>query len=144
MEPTGWLLASLVALIGLHLLCPVARLIPRPFNYAGALLVAGGLALNLWADRCFHRARTTVKPSETPTSLIAAGPFRFSRHPMYLGMSAVLAGAAVLLGTLAPWAVVAVFVGIMDRCFVPYEERAMRDAFGESYNGYSRRVRRWL
>jgi protein-S-isoprenylcysteine O-methyltransferase Ste14 len=87
---------------------------------------------------------TTIKPSETPTSLVVEGPFRFSRHPMYLGMTAVLIGVAGVLGTLTPWIVVPVFVAAMERVFIRREEAAMQEAFGESYRKYAETVRRWL
>jgi len=143
-EPPTWLLASVAAMVGLHFLWPGMRLIAGPWRLLGALPMLAGLAVNVWADRLFKRAQTTVKPSETPSSFVTDGPFRFSRHPMYLGMAALLAGVAVLLGTLTPWLVAAAFVAAMDRLFIAPEEKAMRGAFGKAYEEYRRTVRRWL
>jgi len=143
-EPPAWLLANVVAMVALGFLFPVIRVIPSPYRYLGILPILAGVAVNVWADGLFKRAKTTVKPSETPTSLIVEGPFRFSRHPMYLGMCAVLAGVAALLGALTPWLVVPPFVAAMEMLFIRSEEKAMRQAFGESYQEYKRRVRRWL
>ncbi len=144
MEPPAWLFVSLIAMLGLHFLLPVIRVIPTAYKYLGILPILGGVAVSIWAEQLFKRAKTAVKPSETPTSLIVEGPFRFSRHPMYLGMSAVLAGVAAVLGTLTPWLVVPVFVGGMEKLFIRSEEKAMHEAFGESYRKYSKTVRRWL
>lgn len=143
-EPLTLLFLSLIAMVGLHFFLPIYRVIPVPFNYIGLPLILAGIILNIWADRLFKKANTTVKPSENPTSLIVEGPFRFSRHPMYLGMAAVLAGAATFLGTVLPWAVLTAFVEIMDRVYISHEEKAMQEQFSEAYEDYRTDVRRWI
>ncbi|MDD5173200.1 MAG: methyltransferase, partial [Patescibacteria group bacterium] len=56
--------------------------------------------MNIWTDNIFKKGKTTVKPHEKPSTLIVSGPFRLSRHPMYLGMAAILFGVSILLGSL--------------------------------------------
>ncbi|MFP4026722.1 MAG: methyltransferase family protein [Candidatus Brocadiia bacterium] len=143
-EPLTLLFLSLIAMVGLHFFLPIYRVIPVPFNYIGLPLILAGIILNIWADRLFKKANTTVKPSENPTSLIVEGPFRFSRHPMYLGMAAVLTGVAMLLGTVLPWAVLTAFVEIVDRVYIRQEEKIMKEQFGDSYETYSEDVGRWI
>jgi protein-S-isoprenylcysteine O-methyltransferase Ste14 len=46
--------------------------------------------LNLVADRQFKLSATTVKPFEASSALLTDGAFRYSRHPMYLGMVGIL------------------------------------------------------
>jgi protein-S-isoprenylcysteine O-methyltransferase Ste14 len=58
------------------------------------------LVLSLLFYFVFTKSKTTVKPHEIPTSLEISGPFRISRHPMYLGMAAILLGVAIVLGSL--------------------------------------------
>jgi protein-S-isoprenylcysteine O-methyltransferase Ste14 len=62
---------------------------------------------------------------------------------MYVGMAAVLAGHAVRRGprALLP---LAAFVAYIDRLQIQPEEQALRARFGEEYNAYCRRVRRWV
>ena len=63
---------------------------------------------------------------------------------MYLGVVTMLSGVAAWFGTL-PFALAAVaFFLVIDRVFCPYEERKLAFGFGESYERYRRRVRRWL
>jgi protein-S-isoprenylcysteine O-methyltransferase Ste14 len=131
-------------MLALHWLLPVAQVVAWPYRLAGAAPVALGLGLNLWADRLFKRAGTTVKPFETSRRLVTGGPYRFSRHPMYVGMTAVLAGVAVGLGSVSPAVVAVAFAVVVDRAFITAEERAMVEAFGNEYEAYRRRVRRWL
>jgi protein-S-isoprenylcysteine O-methyltransferase Ste14 len=117
---------------------------PTPWNLAGLLPLAAGVWINLLADQALRRAGTTVKPFEKPSALLTDGAFRFSRHPMYLGFVLVLIGVAALLRSLTPWIVVPVFGAWMEVAFVRYEESALARAFGEEWDQYKTRVRRWL
>jgi len=63
---------------------------------------------------------------------------------MYLGMIAVIAGVAVLLGTATPMLVLPMFAGVLGLKFVPAEEKRMALTFGENWEAYARRVRKWL
>ncbi len=88
--PTTYLLISLALTIGLNSIFPIKRIIHSPNTYMGVIFILFGVLINVWADNLFKKSRTTVKPHETPTSLEVSGPFRISRHPMYLGMCAYI------------------------------------------------------
>ena len=141
--PPAYLLLSIAAMLALHLLAPICRTASWAFRLGGLAPLAAGLALNYWADRIFKRARTTVKPFATSAELVTHGPFRFSRHPMYLGMVLVLVGTAMLLGSLSPLAAVGAFVWVIRR-FALVEEQMMAETFGQAYAAYRGRVRRWI
>jgi protein-S-isoprenylcysteine O-methyltransferase Ste14 len=130
--------------VALHFLVPVARVFPSPWRFAGLLPMVLGGWITVWADRLFKRAGTTVKPFVAPSILVTEGPFRISRHPMYLGMLLFLVGLAVLAGSLTPFASPLAFFIAMEVVFLPQEERNMEDAFGRSYSDYRRKVRRWI
>ena len=127
----------------LHWLAPIARLVPWPWQLAGTPLVVGGLWLAVRAKRLFLEVGTNVPTFNDPTLLVRTGPFARSRNPMYLGFALALLGAATLLGTVTPFAVVVVSVIVTDRWYIRFEERAMRKAFGDAYAEYCRSVRRW-
>ena len=63
---------------------------------------------------------------------------------MYLGMTTVLAGLALCLGSTTPWAVVLVFPLWLQGCFIRAEERALTERFGDQFLAYRARTRRWL
>ncbi|MDY7009357.1 MAG: isoprenylcysteine carboxylmethyltransferase family protein [Planctomycetota bacterium] len=107
--PPTWLVASILIMLALHFLLPLRKVIPSPYRYLGILPMIIGILLNVWSDQLFKKNKTTVKPFEQSSRLITQGPYRFSRHPMYLGMVLILAGLAVLLGTASPTLVVPVF-----------------------------------
>jgi len=81
---------------------------------------------------------------EGERKLVARGPYRFTRNPMYLGLVILSAGIAVWVGTwpflLAP---IAVFATV-NWVHIPFEEAKMSRQFGEEFDSYVRKVRRWV
>lgn len=134
----------LLTAAALHALVPVQGAIRGPVRPLGLVVAGLGVVLTAWALRLFARRGTTHNPYGTPSVLVATGPFRVSRNPMYLGLTLVLLGIAVMAGApllfLAPLA----FFLTMHAVFVPREERALERALGPEYLAYRRRVRRWL
>lgn len=143
-HPPTYLLAALALALGLHFVFPGPRLIPTPWNLVGLLPLAFGLVLNILADRQFKQAATTVKPFEASAALVTDGAFRISRNPMYLGFGLVLLGIAVLLGTLTPFGVAAIFVVFLDLKFIRPEERMLEETFDREFLAYCQKVRRWI
>jgi protein-S-isoprenylcysteine O-methyltransferase Ste14 len=118
--------------------------IEPPYSYLGFLLIGFGAILNLWTDSLFKKSKTTVKPQKMPSALLVSGPFQISRHPMYLGMAAILLGEAVFLGSLTTFAFPLIFAILMEVLFMSAEENNLEKAFGKEYLDYKRRVRRWI
>ena len=142
--PGVWFLAALGAMVVLHRVLPGIRLVPAPYRHGGALLVLAGIAAGIWAVWLFRESGTTARPSKEPTVLVARGPYRFSRHPMYLGLTVALCGAALWLGSLTPWAIAIAFFVLVARPAALKEEQAMEATFGKDYERYRARVRRWI
>ena len=111
---------------------------------AGAALAAAGGAWMAWAWACFRAAGTPTLPTAAPRLLVDHGPFAFGRHPMYLGMTAAMAGLALAFGAPALLLAAAAFLAIVARVHVPHEEAALKRAFGGWYSDYAAQVRRWI
>jgi protein-S-isoprenylcysteine O-methyltransferase Ste14 len=112
--------------------------------WLGAALFAAGAGVTVWGARTFAHAGTTIKPYERTHQLVEAGPFRFTRNPMYLGMAAILAGLALALGTPGPWLAALALPPTLQLRFIRHEERALEASLGAAYTEYRRRVRRWF
>ena len=143
MPPTV-LFAAVMLMVAVHFSCPGGRLMPVPWNLLGVLPILAGLVLNVWSWSLFQSAATTIQPFDRPSRLVQEGPYRISRHPMYLGMGLLLAGVAAVLGSASPWAVLPVFAAFVEWRFIGAEERAMEGAFGQAYLDYREKVRRWI
>ncbi len=104
------------------------------------------LALSLLGLTSLHRARTTINPVriETASSLVTTGVYRFTRNPMYLGLTSLLSAWAVYLAVPGAALGPLTFLVFTTRYQIIPEERALRQKFGSAYDGYARRVRRWL
>jgi protein-S-isoprenylcysteine O-methyltransferase Ste14 len=122
----------------------VLRVIPLPYNFIGLVFVAFGIVMNIWADAKFKQSQTTVSPFGTPTALVAEGPFRVSRNPMYVGMASILLGAAICIGSLVAFACPIIFVIVMQTKFLPVEEKNLGSTFANQYQAYKRKVRQWI
>lgn len=120
---------------------------PVPFPYdrvlGAAVFVMGAVATVSSASR-FRVVKTNIIPYNDPNELVTSGWFRYSRNPMYLGMVCMLAGLALGLGELLGYAVPPIFMILIDRTFIPMEEKAMQRVFGSPYDDYRRQVRRWI
>lgn len=128
----------------LHFLVPVYQLTSHPWNAIGLIPLIAGIVLNLAADAALKKHGTTVKPFEKSTVLITSGVYKFSRNPMYLGMILMLIGVALLMGSIAPYSIIPVFIIIIDKTFIRTEEDSLDRQFGRAWIEYRDNVRRWL
>jgi protein-S-isoprenylcysteine O-methyltransferase Ste14 len=119
-------------------------IVPAPWNWLGIVPLVGGMAFGATGARLFARRRTNIDTFGDPTILVTDGPFSFSRNPMYLGFALFLTGAGIVLGALWPLLAGLTFWVVADRWYIPFEEAAMQRRFGEQYDAYRRKVRRWF
>lgn len=148
--PPPFLFAA-VFLVGLALDRWVVRLhVAGDGDLRGPLVVAGwlgivcGVAFTGWGLITFRLARTSIAPMRPARTLVASGPYCFSRNPMYVGLSVLHVGLALLFDVgwpllLLPFVLVALWFLVIRR-----EERYLTHAFGDEYARYRQRVRRWL
>lgn len=110
----------------------------------GVVLLSVGLLLAFCCIGLFVAARTTVIPHRRSSALVARGPYRVSRNPMYLSMTLAYLGLAAIRGALGPLLLAPLPVLLLDRFVIPGEEHRLRESFGHVYVDYCARVRRWL
>jgi protein-S-isoprenylcysteine O-methyltransferase Ste14 len=108
------------------------------------LAVAAWLALDGLAMLSFRRARTSMVPIKPSTALVASGPYRLTRNPMYLGMTFLYVGFAFAFGVIWALALLPAVLVIVDRLAIAREEAYLERKFGQDYRDYKARVRRWL
>lgn len=142
--PPVYLLMAIVVAIVLHLVLPIGRFIPTPFNLLGILFVLLGIGMLLWSSNRFSKADTTIIPFEESSKLVQSGLFGYSRNPIYLGMATLLTGVAVVLGSVLPFVLVPLFMWLIQHNFIVHEEAMLEETFGEEYRQYKKKVRRWL
>lgn len=124
--------------------------VPSPMYPAiaiwGWLLSLMGFALVAWAGSTFRRAQTTINPfaPAKASTLVMHGPFQFTRNPMYLGFTLIVAGWAVWLNDWIDLLGIPLFAGGVTLLQIIPEEQALQRRFGEEYSRYRQRVHRWI
>ena len=126
------------------------RLRPTPFlprtlsKVLGWPLVVGGLLLGLWGFREMRRAGTNVDPYHPTTAIVEAGPYAFTRNPLYMGMALVYFGTSARANVLPAALLLPVVLHLVDRGVIKREERYLEGKFGDEYLRYKGRVWRWI
>ena len=141
--PPVWLGISLASVWSMGKLMPVS-LFGGAAQWAGAGLALAGCLLMGLAVLEMWRARTTVIPHRSPSALVTGGVFRFSRNPIYLGDSLLLLGAVVWFDAVAGIIMVPLFMKLIEKRFIFGEEARMRMIFGENFDSWASKVRRWV
>ena len=111
---------------------------------AGVILLLLGFLLRLWAVVHFYKHRMRVISLEPQGSLVTAGPYRYSRNPLYLGANVFcFFGAGLLLGSPTALIMTAIHLPFMN-LMIRREERQLEQKFGERFRAYKKQVRRWV
>jgi protein-S-isoprenylcysteine O-methyltransferase Ste14 len=140
-------------LIAAFLMWVIDLLVPMSFVFdkslSGlfvAILAVLACFLLLPALISFWKSNTTVNPlqPEKATSLVIEGVYRFTRNPMYLGMALILCAWGVYLANPFGLVVLFLYVFVMNAIQIKPEERALLKLFGDEYQSYCERVRRWI
>jgi protein-S-isoprenylcysteine O-methyltransferase Ste14 len=144
--PPVYALLSAWTMWRLHLSFPVMQLWGAEWGRIGWVIGLAGLLLDGWSVVLFLQSRTTVNPMRPDRArhLVISGFYRFSRNPMYLGLLLQLSGWAVWLGSVSPFAILPLFVGVLTEMQIKPEENMLTISFGEEYKEYRRHVHRWF
>jgi len=152
LPPLYFVLPLAIALALQYLVLPVSFSLPAQGSLSGAALrVAAGALLALLGIAIFgatvaahRRSGNDPHPTSPTTVLITSGPYRFSRHPGYLGFALAQAGIAVALGSV--WVLGSVIVSLLLARYLAVlpEEAYLERKFGDQYRTYQDRVRRWV
>jgi len=117
----------------------------NPLTFLALLLIAAGVALLLACIWEFAaRGKGTLSPVDPPKELVVQGFYRYVRNPMYLSVSTIVLGEALLARSRALLVYWVIFFVAANLFVMLYEEPALRRQFGESYARYQQQVGRWL
>ena len=143
--PLVFLGGILLGIACAYLLLPAPAPVGRAVSLGGGLaLLIAGLAIIASARIHFTRTGQSPIPWKPTPSLILRGPYRFTRNPMYVGMTLIELGIGLAVDNLwisafaLPALVVVHFIAVRP------EERYLSEKFGDSYKAYLAQVRRYL
>ncbi len=128
----------------IHFLFPIVFLPTNPGRWLGVpLILAAGLIVAS-AFRALGRARTAFDVRQPTTTIVTDGPFRYSRNPMYLSLTLLYMGLAVLINSLWILLLILPVLSVIQNGVVKREEQYLERKFGEAYLRYRAQVRRWI
>ncbi|HYR99138.1 MAG TPA: isoprenylcysteine carboxylmethyltransferase family protein [Gemmatimonadales bacterium] len=131
---------------GAHRLLPI-HLWPEPtalVRVVGWSLIGAGVLLAVSAAFLFRRAGTTPNPMKPTSALVIWGPYRFTRNPMYVGLTTLYVGGTLLLNDPWPLVFLPLVIALIQRYVIAREETYLERKFGDEYRAYKARVRRWI
>ena len=111
---------------------------------AGLLFLTAGLGFIVSARILFTRTGQSPIPWKPSPALILKGPYRFTRNPMYLGVTLFQVGLGLALNNL--WISLFAVPALLTVHFIAVlpEEKYLSEKFGESYRVYLSQIRRYL
>ena len=115
------------------------------FQYFGIFLfVIGAVVLVDCIVRFAVQGEGTLSPADPTKKLVVSGLYKYSRNPMYWGVMLILVSEALFFESSSLW-IYALFIFIAFYLFILFvEEPRLRKDFGEEYDAYRKKVRRWI
>lgn len=116
-----------------------------PAAWAAVPVIAAGIALYVWCVWNFATVGGgTPGPWDAPSRVVAAGPYRWVRNPIYLAALLIVLGEAWLFLSLALLTYAGAMAVVFHLFVIGYEEPTLRRRFGSAYLEYQRMVPRWI
>ena len=131
----GWLI---------HRAFPVPVLPETLARWIGVVFVLVSIPVAITAFRAMIRSQTSFDPRKPTTAIVTEGPFRYSRNPLYVSLTLLYLGVALLINALWIVLLVAPVLVAMQRGVIAREEAYLERKFGDEYLSYKTRVRRWI
>ena len=104
--------------------------------WAGVALAAAGLAVRGWGMRTLGEAYSRTLRTTSEQRLVTSGPYRWVRHPGYLGSIAVWVGASLAFHSWLSALIVAVIMLVAYGWRIQAEERMLAEHFGDEFARY--------
>jgi len=136
--------AAFLAVLVLRWFWPLPIVGHRMTLWSGLALMGLGIAIIVPGRRGLEAAGTNVNPALPTTAIVTSGPYRFSRNPLYVGVTLVYVGLTMLFNTWWGVFLLVPILLVMHCGVVLREERYLEQKFGETYRQYCSRVRRYL
>jgi protein-S-isoprenylcysteine O-methyltransferase Ste14 len=93
----------------------------------GFVIALAGEAFRIWAAGHLEKSREVTR----------SGPYRFTRHPLYVGSSVIAAGVVIAANSVIVAIIIVVYMAATIAAAIRAEESFLRDAFGTTYEEYS-------
>lgn len=143
--PLVYLSFTLTGVAVHYLVLPAFVPLDRTVSAAvGIAIGLTGLAIMVPARILFSKTGQSPIPWKPTPELIFKGPYRFTRNPMYVGLTTLQVGLGIAVNNLWISALALPALTIIHFIAVLPEENYLLEKFSEPYKSYLARVRRYL
>lgn len=115
-----------------------------PLLLLAIFLFVMGCILPVWSLLTMRSSRTPVNPYKTPTNLVTKGPYKFSRNPIYVGLTFIYLAISIIANSLWLFLLLIPMLTLLWWGVIQREEIQLEESFGEAYLAYKKQVRCWL
>jgi protein-S-isoprenylcysteine O-methyltransferase Ste14 len=119
-------------------------MLPHWFFYLGIVLIVIGIIVRQWAIFTLGRFFTLTVGIQKNQKVVDYGPYRFIRHPSYLGLLIALLGIGVALQSWEGILAIVVISGFAIGYRIHIEEKVMALELGDDYVQYMKRTKRLI
>lgn len=119
-------------------------MLPDWFFYPGIFLMVIGILVRQWAIIILGRSFTLAISVQKNQKVVDYGPYRFIRHPSYLGMFLTVIGIGVALRSWGGILVILVLFGLAIGYRIHIEEKFLVSELGDDYIQYMKRTKRLI
>jgi protein-S-isoprenylcysteine O-methyltransferase Ste14 len=134
--------ASIVALVAAAFLDEnILVAMPSWLGWGGLAVMVLGLIIRIWSTQTLGKFYTRTLITQAHQTLVESGPYRWLRHPGYLGVLMFWLGAGVASGNIIALVIIALMLLPAYIYRIHSEEAMLRERFGVSFDQYAQK--RW-
>ncbi|HUB63675.1 MAG TPA: isoprenylcysteine carboxylmethyltransferase family protein [Methylocella sp.] len=112
-------------------------------SWAGVVFCVAGILLLLWSIASFGQSFRVGIDTDAPDKLVTSGAFAFSRNPIYVAFALVLTGQFLIFPNWICLVSIAAASWLFHRQVIR-EEKFLKRHYGQEFEDYCRRVRRYM
>ena len=113
-------------------------------KFIGIIFFLAGIYLVLRGVKRFIQTGNTLVTMKPATSLQKEGIYKFTRNPMYFGLTCFYIGFTCFFGNWWNIILLPILIIVIQEYVIKREEKYLERKFGEEYNSYRGNVRRWV
>ena len=140
----------IITLLNIYIIYSIDHVFPKfnfPFQSIVSIFVGiEAILIIFFAIKEFKKAATTISPIQIDqvSNFVTKGIFRFSRNPMYLGLTSLQVAAGIYFGNWLVLVVVPMFIFYITFYQIIPEEKVLKEKFGDDFKIYCSKLGRWL
>lgn len=110
----------------------------------GIIITLLGITSLILAANLFRKNKNPVNPSGSTQLIICTGIYKYTRNPMYLGLTIIFIGISTITNSWFSFVLLFPLLMVCQKGIIEREEKYLTRKFGNEYLDYQSKVRRWI